>query len=92
MGTLEMPAELPDVVGLPEYQVKSYRWEIDGANMRVAFCGCRFGHPEWLYTVLMSPAELLTVCAELQKDALLAMQAIQSQLVQSLGERRDAAH
>lgn len=73
MGMLEWPADLPDVVGLPEYRVTVYTTEIDGKDVRMAFGQKRFGHVEWLYTAVMPPQELLEVCAYLEKVAIEAL-------------------
>lgn len=61
MNNLEEAPTAPDTFGLPEYRVTEWSIEIDGGDIRIA-CGTkRFGHVEWLYTVVMTP-EKLTRC------------------------------
>lgn len=76
MAMQEEAPNAPDVYGLPEYRVKRWAIEIDGSDLRMAFGTNKFGHPEWLYTVVMSPHDLLTCFSEL---TVAAEQAIQIQ-------------
>lgn len=62
MGRLEISAMTPDTAGLPEYRVTEVYTEIDGNDVRMAFGTKRFGHVEWLYTVVVAPDRLLQLC------------------------------
>lgn len=64
MGMLESPAAMPDIAGLPEYRVTEMYTEIDGRDIRLAFGTRRFGHVEWLYSVVVSPEVLLKLCTK----------------------------
>lgn len=64
MAVMDLPADTPDTYGLPEYHVTEMRTEIDGRNIRMLFGHKRFGQIHWLYTVVVSPEKLLTLCYE----------------------------
>jgi hypothetical protein len=59
MGSLEMPAGMPDVYGLPEYHISEMSAEVTGHDIRLAFGDKRFGQTQWLYTVVVDPEKLL---------------------------------
>lgn len=62
MNRLEMPANLPDTFGLPEYFITDVVTEIDGTNVRI-ICGARRGGVvHWLYSTIM-PADRLMCSA-----------------------------
>lgn len=63
MGMQEEAPVAPDTFGLPEYRVTEWEIEIDGGDIRIACGHKRFGHIEWLYTVVMTPKKL-TSCLE----------------------------
>lgn len=65
MGMQEEAPNAPEVYGLPEYRVKRWAIEIDGTDVRMAFGTTKFGHTEWLYTVVMPPLDLLRCLREL---------------------------
>lgn len=70
MAVLESPVTAPDAMGLPEYRVTEMYTEIDGNDIRMAFGTKRFGHVEWLYTVVVSPEKLLKFCHHCEMVAL----------------------
>lgn len=76
MATLEFPAEAPDTFGLPEYKVSEMCAEIEanGHDVRMVFGSKRFGHLNWLYTVVCSPEDLIQLARQCEA---LAIEAIQ---------------
>lgn len=58
-----------DTIGLPEYRVTEWMMEADGDDIRVACGARRFGHVEWLYTVVMTPEKLLSCLLECARYA-----------------------
>lgn len=73
MGILEAQAAMPDTMGLPEYRVTEVYTEIDGNDVRMAFGTKRFGHVEWLYTVVVDPWKLLEFCRHCETVAIEAI-------------------
>jgi hypothetical protein len=72
MSVLELPAEMPDVYGLPEYRVSEMAVEITGHDVRLAFGDRRFGQTQWLYTAVVDPATLLMIarrCEAIAQEA-----------------------
>lgn len=69
MGMQEEAQSAPDTFGLPEYNVNRSYFEIDGANVRMAFGEQRFGQLHWHYCVLMTAEDLLTVADECRRFA-----------------------
>lgn len=60
MGALEVPAEMPDTFGIPEYFISDVVTEIDGPNVRM-ICGIRRGGTiHWLYSCVIR-ADLLVL-------------------------------
>ena len=86
MGMLEMPAQMPELFGLPEYKVTDFAFEIDGTDVRIA-CGVRrFGQVHWLYSVVI-PAERLITCSMSSNEA-----ARQALTINSMMDCRQQAH
>ena len=73
MSIMEMPAEAPDVFGIPEYKVSTMRSEAAGPDVRLAFGDKRFGQIQWHYTVIMSPSDLLMLARQCEVIALEAI-------------------
>ena len=69
MALVEMPADMPDVYGLPEYRVTEMAVEVVGNDIRMAFGTRRFGQTQWLYTSVVDPATLMVLARRCENIA-----------------------